>query len=753
MIDLRNIASVYAHERGWAVFPVHGVVEGRCTCGAATCSNPGKHPVPSNGLKAATRDPRQITLLFRPGHNVAVATGEVSGFWALDIDGAAGDASLATLEAEHGPLPATLVHFTGKGRHLFFRWKGPVKNSVRQLGDGLDVRGDGGYIVAAPSVHASGAQYRFADETTPIADAPAWLEALVAKKPPAPARADGADARATAVAGAAAPAGERHVDPEHDLTDDQVRDMLGYLHPDVDYQTWLEIGMALHAGAYRVDTWDAWSSKGQKYRAGECHKKWRGFKPGAISMGTLWYHALQAGWRPEVTRPVLEAGPHPAAGFLAKLRRRVNPPSRVIKPGLPGALPFDPREIAGPIGETVRWIVGSAIRPQPELALANVLAAMGSVFGRRYASEWDTRTNLYVVGIAGTGSGKDHSRKAVKKLLAAAGQHAVLAGDSIVSGAGLLRGLQAQPAQILHLDEFGMLLKSITQEDGPAHLRSIAKALLELFSSSGSVFHGGHYASSDVEPIVIDHPHLCIYATTALATYRDALTRAAIASGELNRFLVIPAADDLPRLSRQVVDVQPPERLVAQWTAFGAAMAPGQGNLVGVGGKASAPPAPILVRWGGVLERIHEIGDRADDVVRAAAPRGLAGVWTRYREQVIKVAMISAIARDPVVPVMEDADLDFGEAVVRAASEYVAHVAADHIADSKQERQVNAVLDVLREAGDWMSKSAVARRLRQIGGRERGQILDDLVNVQEVVELRVERSSTGRPIHHYRLAG
>lgn len=737
MIDLRNIATVYAHERGWAVFPVHGVVEGRCTCGSATCGNPGKHPVPSNGLKAATRDPRQITLLFRPGHNVAVATGEVSGFWALDVDGAAGEASLAALEAEHGALPTTLGHFTGKGKHLFFRWKAPVKNSVRQLGDGLDVRGDGGYIVAAPSVHASGAQYRFADETTPIADAPDWLEARVAKGAPAP---------------LLAPPPDRHVDPEHDLTEDQVRDMLGYIHPDCDYQTWLEVGMALHAGAYRVETWDNWSAGGAKYRRGECHRKWRGFKPGAISMGTLWFHAMQGGWRPETSRPILEAGPHPAAGLLTKIKRRSRPLQPAGAPAVAGRLSFKPLELPGPIGETVRWIVGSSIRPQPELALANTLAAMGAVFGRRYASEWDTRTNLYLVGIAATGSGKDHSRKAVKKLLAAAGLHHLLAGDSIVSGAGLLRGLQAQPAQILHLDEFGMLLKSITQEDGPAHLRSISKALLELFSSSGSIFHGGHYASSDIDPIVIDHPHLCIYATTALSTYREGLTRAAVASGELNRFLVIPAADDLPRLSRSVVEVQPPERLVAQWAAFGATMAPGQGNLVGVGGKASGPPQPILVRWAGVLERIHKIGDDADDVVRAAAPRGLAGVWTRYREQVIKIAMISAIARNPVVPIMEGGDLDFAEAVVRPACEYVAHLASDHIADNRHERAVNQVLGILRDAqGEWVTKSQLARQLRGLSGRDRSQILDDLVNAQEAVEMRAERGASGKVTQHYRI--
>lgn len=749
MLDLKNTALEYAGNRGWACFPVHGLVDGKCTCGNSACPNPGKHPATGNGLKSATTDPRGINLMFKPGYNLAVATGEVSGFWVLDIDGQAGESSLAGLESEHGPLPHTVTHYTGKGRHLFFRWPGvPVKNSVRQLGDGLDVRGDGGYIVAAPSMHASGVQYRFADLNAPIADAPDWLLSRVRRDAPS----------AAVYVGNAQPV--EYAD--RDLTAAQVQDMLSHIHPDCDYQTWVEIGMGLHAGGWPVQMWDEWSRGGAKYQNGDCYKRWRGFKPGhGVTFGTVWHHAQANGWSPDSLDAGRADGPHPAAGFLAKLRAGPKLPATapavasVPVPTAPGCLPFRPMDLTGPIGDTVRWIVASSIRPQPELALLNVLAAMGAVFGRRYASPWDTRTNVYIVGIAGTGSGKDHSRKQIKKLLAAANLQDYMAGDSIVSGAGLLRGLSAQPAQILHLDEFGMLLRAITDERGATHMKAAAKAMTELFSASGSVFHGGHYAGTEAKPVIIDHPHMCIYGTSALSTYREALSRAAIASGELNRFLVLPAADDLPKLSRTVQDVAPPDRLVSAWATFGAPVAPGQGNLVGVGGRSAAPPKPILVRWDNVLDRVHDIGDRADEVVRDNRSRGLSGVWTRYREQVLKLAMISAIARNPLLPVLEDGDLDFAEAVVWASCEYVMHLAKDHIADNQTERDANAVLEFLRSAGSgsdgWVSKTDLSRAFRGLSGKARGALLDDLINVQDAVELRVDKSTEGKPKTYYRL--
>lgn len=130
-----------------------------------------------------------------PRANIGLATGEVSGFWVLDIDGPDGAEALAALEELHGPLPLTVRQTTGKGTHYLFAWTlfegRAVRNSAGKIGKGIDVRGDGGYIVAAPSIHPSGALYEWAPGRAlgdmPLAAAPDWLLALTAPAPPAPA--------------------------------------------------------------------------------------------------------------------------------------------------------------------------------------------------------------------------------------------------------------------------------------------------------------------------------------------------------------------------------------------------------------------------------------------------------------------------------------------------------------------------------------------------------------------------------------
>jgi len=116
-----------------------------------------------------------------PEANVGVRTGAISGLVVLDIDpDHGGETSLGELVDAYADLPATLeVRTGGGGRHLYFAHPGGrVPNSAGALGTGLDVRGDGGYILAPPSRHASGASYRRLTNAPP-APLPGWLAALL----------------------------------------------------------------------------------------------------------------------------------------------------------------------------------------------------------------------------------------------------------------------------------------------------------------------------------------------------------------------------------------------------------------------------------------------------------------------------------------------------------------------------------------------------------------------------------------------
>ena len=169
---------------GWAVFPVHSVEDGLCTCGDPECRHPGKHPRTVHGFKDATRDEAEIHQLWQqwPDSNIGGATGAASGRVVLDVDAPLGEESLEALEREHGELPMTPISLTGGGGyHFVFRRPGhPVRSSNGKLGQGLDVKGDGGYVVLPPSRHRSGRCYAWNAEAHPddvgVAPLPKWIE-------------------------------------------------------------------------------------------------------------------------------------------------------------------------------------------------------------------------------------------------------------------------------------------------------------------------------------------------------------------------------------------------------------------------------------------------------------------------------------------------------------------------------------------------------------------------------------------------
>jgi putative DNA primase/helicase len=168
--SLREAAAAYA-AAGWPVFP----------------TDFNKRPLVEHGFKDATTDPEMIRRLWQNTNakGIGIPTGSAIGAFVVDIDpGHGGAETLAALEAKYGALPATLTSFTGGGGlHYFFRYVEGIRNSAGHVGAGIDIRGEGGYIVAPPSGHQSGQNYQWTSTRSP-AEAPTWLlEAIFAPKP------------------------------------------------------------------------------------------------------------------------------------------------------------------------------------------------------------------------------------------------------------------------------------------------------------------------------------------------------------------------------------------------------------------------------------------------------------------------------------------------------------------------------------------------------------------------------------------
>src|SRR5262245_41921099 len=139
---------------------------------ACPCDPPDKTTPTPHGVKDATTDEQRVRAWWtrRPDAMIAMPTGARTNTFVLDVDldlaeGINGPQSLHELTNKHGPLPPTLTSKTPRGgTQLFFLLSGAdIRCSTSRVGPGLDIRGEGGYVVLPPSVRADGTPYQWCD--------------------------------------------------------------------------------------------------------------------------------------------------------------------------------------------------------------------------------------------------------------------------------------------------------------------------------------------------------------------------------------------------------------------------------------------------------------------------------------------------------------------------------------------------------------------------------------------------------------
>src|SRR3984957_2581308 len=285
-----SFAQAYG-QAGIRVFPVYEVRDGKCACGNTNCRSPAKHPRTRNGCKDATTDLAQIERWWRawPNANIGTATG--AGLVVIDVDGPAGEAALQVLQSEHEPLPETATVKTSRGRHLYFRT--PNDSHIPcSAGAGLDVRGDGGFVVAPFSQHISGHVYEWGP-TTKWAEAPGWLlDWTINRKGtarPIDDKMSGLGQQPAYLQNIVSPEiseqlGASLKTPWSAAEQAHLESALAAI-PANQHDSWVKVGMALkdldwktNEGDIGFDLWVSWSETcPEKFALAVCEDRWRGF--------------------------------------------------------------------------------------------------------------------------------------------------------------------------------------------------------------------------------------------------------------------------------------------------------------------------------------------------------------------------------------------------------------------------------------------------------------------------------------------
>jgi len=645
--------------QGWHVFPCHvpifeqGTV--RCSCAKGIhCGTKGKHPRGTeHGLLEATSDLAQITRWWTqfPDSNIGGLPGSV-GLVAWDLDTPAAEKAAIEMGLYAEP---TLTIKTGKpdATHRYFKVTNPPASGANV--NGIIVRSKRGLVILPPSLHESGNRYHVLDETPPIELPPRAAEA-VAKA----ASGEGRKARVRyAVHTQSIGPGERHA---------ALLTLAGTLaSAQVPEETAIQLVM---------DT-----------NVARCHPP----KPREEVVDMVQYtYAKEHQKFSDVAKHLMVAHVKPSG-------------PRLVKDVPAERNPFDD-PLPGILEDIVQWSLSTAPGPVRIYSVAAAIAVASTVCARRYTSSANNYATLYVLVVGRSGTGKEHVRRSVTALLRAADAARLIGPNEWTSRSAVWSSVFVQPQSLAVIDEFGQFLGAASGgSDGATMKNGVLTALMELFGRVDDFAITPQFSTLTLnekqrraaDRKVIERPALSLIGLTTPEEWYDSLKSSRISSGFLNRFLVMEA--DVPRGDLAIPgDASPPAALV-DWVR---AILKPKGDLDTTNRITEIPTPHRLTINDAAYDAFINFRRGCNRQADALEKEKLGELPMRAAEMAMRLALISALARDAAATSIDTTDAYWGIRVAAYLLNQLIPSVRSRMADSPTHALRNRFLQSLREAGD-----------------------------------------------------
>jgi len=406
--------------------------------------------------------------------------------------------------------------------------------------------------------------------------------------------------------------------------------------------------------------------------------------------------------------------------------------------------------VPGVLGDLVAYSGKTAIKLQPQFDVQTALA-LGSVsMGRRFITDNRNMTSLYFLNVGKTGSGKEHANTVVEDALEAAGAMHLRGPSGYTSSSGVLSTLNDQPAHIAVIDEFGSMLASASAK-GNQHKKDALTMLMEAWGRQIKTLRNVGYSTmmatesqKKALQVEVKSPSLTIIGMTTPETFYEAIGAKDVASGFLNRLLIVESKR--PReLSRVPENIDVPGSVVGWIKAVSVAEGNG-GNLQDNG--AEFPPDPVLVPFSGAARRLFNAYEQTlVDRQNESTPM-IADMMNRSREIAMRLSLIVAVSLG---------DAEITETAAQWAIDYVEFYLTQtlgimdvNLSEGDTDGLRKLVADAIVKSGSAGVKMAeLLKKVPRLGNlkkHERDGLLAMVVEDYEIERLVVKpESGKGRP--------
>jgi hypothetical protein len=414
----------------------------------------------------------------------------------------------------------------------------------------------------------------------------------------------------------------------------------------------------------------------------------------------------------------------------------------------PGQLPKKLLKMPGFVNEIVNLCMETAPYPNRVLAFTGALAFLAFLVGRKVQDKRDNRSNLYLIALAKSGTGKDHPRKVNFNLAHQAGV-ANCVGDAFASGAGLEDALFMHPSMLFQADEFDCIFNTMKySKDGQAE--SINEKLLKFYGASNSLYPIRKKAlaklKNDGSQIEVNHivnPNLVIMGTAIPDYFYESLTKRLLENGLAARCIIIEAGSR--GTGKMALPISPSDSLMRA-VKYLVNLDLGAGNL-----SHENPKPLIITETTDATKKIKEVQAYCDEQYHIFEKQNEAGamaLWARAHEKVCKLALLHGISSNIYEPVITEKSVKWALLFVEHLTKRALFMADNHVAENAFDEKCQKIVRYLRQAGGTIQHSKLLKRMREP--------LDMFKRIIETLQANgtldsYTETGKGRPAVYYRL--
>lgn len=538
----------------------------------------------------------------------------------------------------------------------------------------------------------------------------------------------------------------------------EVEKALGYI-PSDDYATWITVGMALQQNyddaAFLL--WDAWSRKAGNYNPKVMNKKWASFgryMGTRVTIGTIFHWAIGHGYIPHsdvLETKILFDDIDTSTG------QRVDQPQPEIQQQAPAPI-IDSMEFPvhllenapGMPGELARWINSTSMYRQPVLSLGAAICASGTLFAHRIKSDSNLRTNFMVLGLAGSGAGKEHARDCIKSLFYNLDLQNLTFGN-FTADVALINALDGNNGVgIALMDEIGREIKALTARNAGGHEARLLTCMMEMFSQAGTYYDGKRYANTETAKKIVQ-PCLNIYGTTVPKSFFDAMTSNEAIDGFLARWIIFESTDINPLMQKMGNIDDIPVQLLENIKYIRAMRVM---NNTDPYDTSTPVPCPTVIPFtDSANDILHNFTNTCNEhrLVEVNKNSGLDSVWARTRAHAIKLALVSHNYRDAVI---DSFTMAWACELAMYLSTKAIKIIKENVTDTQHEQILRDLFNVInkwcqRNPGQMMPANVLCNMFRKVDPRKRNELLHQLWESNMIQITEIPSSSNNKSMLRY----